>query len=65
VAQYIRRERLERCRRDLADARPAAPTVTDISRRWGFSDLASFSRAFRSTYRSTPTAYRARYSTGS
>ncbi len=64
VAQYIRRERLERCRRELADARQTAPTITEISRRWGFPDLASFSRAFRSTYRTTPTAYRARHSSG-
>jgi AraC-like DNA-binding protein len=64
VAQYIRRERLERCRRMLADARPTAPTITEISRRWGFPDLASFSRAFRGTFRTTPTAYRAQYSTG-
>lgn len=57
VTRHIRRQRLERCRRDLADPRGTA-SVADISRRWGFSDPATFSRAFRVTYRTSPGAYR-------
>jgi AraC-like DNA-binding protein len=60
VTRRIRRLRLERCRRDLADRRRATDSVTGISRRWGFPDLPGFSRAFRSTYGLSPTDYRAR-----
>jgi AraC-like DNA-binding protein len=62
VTRHIRHRRLERCRRDLLDPRAADLSVTDISRRWGFADLATFSRAFRRAYGTTPTAYRARAS---
>jgi AraC-like DNA-binding protein len=57
VTQRIRTHRLERCRRELADPR-CATSITGISRRWGFGDLATFSRAFRAAYGSTPSAYR-------
>lgn len=57
VTQRIRSHRLERCRRELLDPR-SATSITGISRRWGFTDLPTFSRAFRSTYGSTPSAYR-------
>jgi AraC-like DNA-binding protein len=60
VTRRIRRLRLERCRRELADRRRATDSVTGISRRWGFPDLPGFSRAFRSTYGLSPTDYRAR-----
>jgi AraC-like DNA-binding protein len=63
VTQRIRQQRLERCRHDLA--RPRGPaSISDISRRWGFTDLATFSRAFRSAYRTTPSAYRRRANGG-
>jgi AraC family transcriptional regulator, positive regulator of tynA and feaB len=57
VRQRIRNHRLERCRREIADPRSTTST-TGISQRWGFSDLATFSRAFRTAYGSTPSAYR-------
>jgi AraC-like DNA-binding protein len=57
VTQRIRTHRLERCRREIADPR-CTTSITGISRRWGFSDLATFSRAFRAAYGSTPSAYR-------
>lgn len=58
VTCYIRRRRLERCRRDLVAAR--AP-IAEIARRWGFTDPATFSRAFRGEYRTTPSDYRRRH----
>jgi AraC-like DNA-binding protein len=58
VTSYIRRRRLERCRRSLAAAR--AP-IAEIARRWGFPDPATFSRAFRNEYRTTPSDYRRRH----
>lgn len=57
VAQQIQRQRLERCRRELLDPRGS---ITDVSRRWGFPDLATFSRAFRGAYGMSPSEWRAR-----
>lgn len=59
VAQQIQRMRLDRCRRELRDPRSVARSITDISRRWGFPDLATFSRAFRAAYRISPSDWRA------
>ncbi|NES30340.1 helix-turn-helix domain-containing protein [Micromonospora terminaliae] len=61
VAAYIRDERLERCRRDLADAALADRPIQLVAGRWGFRDKAHFSRAFRTAYGETPQAYRARH----
>ncbi|QES47002.1 AraC family transcriptional regulator [Streptomyces venezuelae] len=58
VAAWIRTCRLERCRRDLADPRARAHTVHAVAARWGFTDPAHFSRAFRTAYGMTPTDYR-------
>ncbi len=60
VARCVTRLRLERCRRELADRRCAGDSVTDIARRWGFTDLAGFSRRFRAAYGCSPSDYRAR-----
>jgi AraC-like DNA-binding protein len=58
VAGWIRERRLERCRRDLADATLAHWSVSAIGARWGFTDSAHFSRAFRARYDLAPTEYR-------
>ncbi|MBW4718109.1 helix-turn-helix domain-containing protein [Saccharothrix obliqua] len=58
VAASIRRDRLERCRRDLADPALVARPVGTIARRWGFTDKAHFSRAFRAAYGIPPRDYR-------
>jgi AraC-like DNA-binding protein len=55
VATWIRRRRLQRCRQELVrDRRP----VHAIAARWGFTDQAHFSRAFRAEYGVTPGRYR-------
>lgn len=59
VARRIRRLRLDRARRDLADPRQIGTPVNRIARRYGFTDLAGFSRAFRAAYGVSPSAYRA------
>lgn len=58
VSQQILRLRLERARHDLRSPSSGATSITDISWRWGFSDLATFSRAFRAAYGTTPTRFR-------
>ena len=59
VAREIQRLRLERCRRELLDPRAANRSITEVSRQWGFTDLATFSRAFRGAYGISPSAWRA------
>jgi AraC-like DNA-binding protein len=60
VAGWIRRRRLERCRRDLADPGLATHTVGTVAARWGFASSAHFSHAFRAAYGLPPTEYRHR-----
>lgn len=59
VTQRIQRLRLERCRRELLDPHADHRSITDISRQWGFSDPATFSRAFRGAYAMSPRDWRA------
>jgi AraC-like DNA-binding protein len=65
VAAWIREQRLERARRNLADPARATVPIGDIATKWGFGHLAGFSRAFRTAYGIAPTDYRVRalYST--
>lgn len=59
VAAFIRRHRLNRCRRDLADPALRAVPVHGIAARWGFPRPGAFTRLFRDATRLTPTEYRA------
>jgi AraC-like DNA-binding protein len=65
VAGWIRERRLERCRRDLADPALADRSVTAIATRWGLTDPAHFSRAFRAAYGLPPAEYRRAANTAS
>ncbi|MEU5884369.1 helix-turn-helix domain-containing protein [Spirillospora sp. NPDC047279] len=58
VGGWIRRRRLEHCRRDLADPRLAAGTIAEIAARWGFTSSAHFSQAFRAAYGLSPRQFR-------
>lgn len=58
VAGWIRRRRLERCRRDLLDPALGARSVSAIGARWGLIDAQHFSRLFRATYGLPPAEYR-------
>jgi AraC-like DNA-binding protein len=60
VGRWIRRRRLDRCRRDLADPALADRPVGAVASRWGFVDAAHFSRSFRATYGLTPSSFRGR-----
>ena len=59
VSAWIRRRRLEGCRRDLADPARRGETVTSIGARWGLTNPAHLSRLFRDAYAVSPTEYRA------
>ncbi|MFC8516533.1 helix-turn-helix domain-containing protein [Streptomyces sp. NPDC057257] len=51
VGNWIRRLRLQECRRELT----AAASMGSVARRWGFSGTAHFGRAFRREYGTSPT----------
>lgn len=55
---YVRMRRLERARETLADPRHQNLSITEICFHWGFGDCASFSRAFRDGFGTTPSSYR-------
>jgi AraC-like DNA-binding protein len=56
VERWIWRQRLARCHRELLD--PAAGSISRIAFRWGFSDAAHFSRAFKQAFGLSPRALR-------
>lgn len=51
-AEALRRARLDGARRDLHAGN--GRSVTEISRRWGFSNSSRFSAAYREAYGNTP-----------
>jgi AraC-like DNA-binding protein len=59
VSDFIRSERLERCRRDLIDPALATQPIQAIASRWGFNSASHFCRLFRAAYGCTPSTYRA------
>jgi AraC-like DNA-binding protein len=58
VAAWIRRRRLERCRKDLADPAFHAVAVGAVGAKWGLVESAHFSRLFRAAYGLPPTEFR-------
>jgi AraC-like DNA-binding protein len=58
VTGWIRRRRLERCRRDLLDPALRGRPVSAIGARWGMPNPAHFSRAFRAAYGVPPVEFR-------
>jgi AraC-like DNA-binding protein len=58
VAGLVKQRRLERCRRDLLDPSLAGVPVSAIAARWGLTNAAHFSRAFRAAYGASPVEYR-------
>jgi AraC-like DNA-binding protein len=59
LGDWIRNQRLERCRQDLARPDLASCTISAIARRWAFADAAHFSRVFREAYGLAPREWRA------
>jgi AraC-like DNA-binding protein len=60
-SDWIRRERLDRCCRDLVDPAFVSRPVAAIGARWGFADPVTFNRAFRRQFHMPPGEYRRRF----
>lgn len=58
ITRLIRAERLDACRRTLADPACSAMSITDIALQWGFYDLPHMTRCFRQAYGITPKEFR-------
>jgi AraC-like DNA-binding protein len=57
VGGWVRSRRLARCRVALTDVRKDR-TITEIALKWGFSDVAHFSRSFKAAFGISPNAFR-------
>ena len=55
---YVRDRRLDRAKADLASPLQAQMSITDICLRWGFNDIAYFSRSFRERFGLSPREHR-------
>ncbi|WP_328870999.1 helix-turn-helix domain-containing protein [Streptomyces sp. NBC_00287] len=60
VAAWIRRQRLEGARHDLADPAHSRTPIHAIAARWGLPRASDFSRGFRAAYGVPPSEYRQR-----
>jgi len=58
VAGYVRELRLRKCFAEIVSPRHAASQISEIAYRWGFSDPAVFTRAFRRRYGRSPSEAR-------
>lgn len=58
VCRYIQMCRLQRVAADLIDPNLSNESITQIAFKWGFSDTAHFSRAFKRHYEQPPRDYR-------
>lgn len=59
VQQFVIRQRLLRCRRELENPMMAGRTITDIAYAWGFQNATHFSRRFKTEFGLTPQDFRA------
>jgi acetamidase/formamidase/AraC-like DNA-binding protein len=55
---YVRDRRLDRAKADLASPLHQQLSITDICLRWGFNDIAYFSRSFRERFAMSPREHR-------
>jgi len=58
VSRYIQKQRLEECRRRLADPGFRGQTITQIAFSCGFNNATHFGRVFKECYGMTPREYR-------
>jgi AraC-like DNA-binding protein len=55
---WVREQRLEEARRDLAKPGAQLSTIAAIGRRWGFNDPTAFSHSFKTAYGLSPREWR-------
>jgi len=60
ICRHIQHKRLLRSAEDLSSAHLRHQSITQIAYRWGFTDAAHFSRAFKKHFACTPREYRLR-----
>lgn len=58
VGEFIRKQRLERCRWALADPVSSRRSVSEIAFEYGFNSLAHMSHRFKEAYAMSPSEYR-------
>lgn len=58
LGDWLRVNRLEQCRKDLARPRNRSVTVAAIAHRWGFTSASHFSRVFKEAYGVSPREWR-------
>ncbi|WP_431953333.1 helix-turn-helix domain-containing protein [Actinacidiphila sp. bgisy167] len=58
LGEWIRAQRLEECRRELASPVRQFVTIEAIAHRWGFASAAHFSRVFKTAYGVSPREFR-------
>lgn len=51
---YLRRQRLERVREQLASAPPGTVSVTEVATQWGFVHLSRFAATYRAAFAESP-----------
>ncbi|WHX23982.1 helix-turn-helix domain-containing protein [Streptomyces malaysiensis subsp. malaysiensis] len=59
IGDFVRRQRLARCRQDLADPSQRTVPIATIGARWGYPTPSHFTRTFRTATGMTPSEYRA------
>lgn len=59
VLDFLRQQRLARCRCELADPGMSGVPIAAIALRWGYPRPSDFTRAFRAAFGMTPSEYRA------
>jgi AraC-like DNA-binding protein len=57
-AAWLREQRLQRCRRDLADERLQEQSISQIAMRWGYRSSAHFTRCFSARFGIGPRHFR-------
>ena len=58
IAEYVREQRLRRCRADLVSNHLAHRQIAEIAYGWGFADPAHFARSFKQRFGRTPSEVR-------
>ncbi|MFF3565910.1 helix-turn-helix domain-containing protein [Streptomyces sp. NPDC002574] len=64
LGEWIRTQRLEECKKELASPVHQFMTIEAIAHRWGFASAAHFSRVFKTTYGVSPREMRLQHTAG-